>query len=259
MSGSGAGAPVVVLCRPQMGENIGTTARAMLNFGLTELRLVRPDCGWPSAKAVAAASGAVAVLNGVRVYDALTDALADLHHTLATTARPRELRKDVVAPEEAVRRARGHLAAGRRTGLLFGPERTGLTNEELLLADAVVSIPVNPAFASLNLAQAVLLCAYEWHRSGLEAGAAGPATPGTAEPATKAEVAGLVDHLVRELDAVDFFRSPDRRGSLVHAITVLLERRQLTRPEVHLLRGIVKDLSGGRKARQQGRPPPGGP
>jgi tRNA/rRNA methyltransferase len=243
MSGAEAGAPVVILCRPQMGENIGTAARAMLNFGLTELRLVRPECGWPSAKAVAAASGAVEVLNGVRVYGALGDALADLHHTLATTARNRGLRKDVVTPEEAARRAREQLAAGRRTGLLFGPERTGLTNEELLLADAVVSIPVNPAFASLNLAQAVLLCAYEWHQSGTPA-------PSPAEPATKAEVAGLVDHLVRELDAVDFFRSPDRRGSLIHAITVMFERRQLARPEVDLLRGIVKDISGGRKARQ---------
>jgi tRNA/rRNA methyltransferase len=254
MSGAEAGAPVVILCRPQMGENIGTAARAMLNFGLTELRLVRPECGWPSAKAVAAASGAVEVLNGVRVYDALGDALADLHHTLATTARNRGLRKDVVTPEEAARRAREQLAAGRRTGLLFGPERTGLTNEELLLADAVVSIPVNPSFASLNLAQAVLLCAYEWHQSGLAAGEApartGTPAPSPAEPATKAEVAGLVDHLVRELDAVDFFRSPDRRGSLIHAITVMFERRQLARPEVDLLRGIVKDISGGRRARQ---------
>ena len=113
----------------------------------------------------------------------------------------------------------------------------------------MVSIPVNPAFASLNLAQAVLLCAYEWHRSGVGDEVQPPVPQPRSEPATKAEVAGLVEHLVRELDAVDFFRSPDRRGSLIHAITVMLERRRLTRPEVHLLRGIVKDISGGRRAR----------
>lgn len=244
-----AAAPVVILCRPQMGENIGTTARAMLNFGLTELRLVRPDCGWPNAKAVVAASGAAPVLNGVEIFDDLESALADLHHTFATTARPRELRKDVVSPAQAAARSRELLGAGRRVGLLFGPERTGLTNEELLLADAIVSIPVNPVFASLNLAQAVLLCAYEWHRSGVGDEVQPPVPQPRSEPATKAEVAGLVEHLVRELDAVDFFRSPDRRGSLIHAITVMLERRRLTRPEVHLLRGIVKDISGGRRAR----------
>lgn len=264
---AGGAAPVVILCRPQMGENVGAAARAMLNFGLTELRLVAPTCGWPNAKAVVAASGAAEVLNGARVFERLTDALADLHHTLASTARPRGLDKDVVGPGEAARRARGLAAAGRRVGLLFGPERTGLTNDELLLADAIVSIPVNPGHASLNLAQAVLLCAYEWLRAaegrgaaaeGGDADAAADAAAAQAgrEPATKAEVAGLVEHLVRELDEVDFFRSPDRRGSLIHAITVLLERRRLARPEVHLLRGIVKDLSGGRRARKQ--PPQGG-
>ena len=252
-------APVVILCRPQMGENVGAAARAMLNFGLTELRLVSPSCGWPNAKAVVAASGAAEVLNGVRVFDGLDAALADLHHSFASSARPRGLDKDVAGPDEAAREARRLTAAGRRVGLVFGPERTGLTNDELLLADAIVSIPVDPGHTSLNLAQAVLLCAYEWRRSGDAPAAAEPAgeAPGDArEPATKAEVAGLVEHLVRELDAVDFFRTPDRRGSMVSAITVLFERRRLARPEVHLLRGIVKDLSGGRRARP--RPALGG-
>jgi tRNA/rRNA methyltransferase len=239
-------APVVILCRPQMGENVGTTARAMLNFGLTELRLVRPECGWPNAKAVVAASGATAVLNEVVVFADLPAALADLHHSFATTARLRELRKDILTPAAAAARARAAVEEGRRVGLLFGPERTGLTNEELLLADALISIPVNPAFASLNLAQAVLLCAYEWFKA---VGESSTEPLVTGEPATKAEVQGLVDHLVRELDAVDFFRSPDRRGSLIHAVTVLLERRQLQKPEVHLLRGIIKDIAGGRRAR----------
>ena len=249
MSGAAGDAPTIILCRPQIGENIGAAARAMANFGLLDLRLVRPDCGWPNAKAVVAASGAVSVLNEVRRFDELTPALADLHHIFATTARPRELRKDVLTPADAARRAGALIADGRRVGFMFGAERTGLTNEELLLADAIVSIPVDPRFTSLNLAQAVLVCAYEWHQSGrLERG--GEPSVTAADVATKAEVAGLVEHLVRELDAVDFFRSSDRRESLIHAITVLFERRSLTRPEVHLLRGIIKDIAGGRRARQ---------
>jgi tRNA/rRNA methyltransferase len=269
-AGGAALPPVVILCRPQMGENVGAAARAMLNFGLSELRLVSPSCGWPNAKAVVAASGAAEVLNGTRIFDSLNGALADLHHTFAATARPRGLDKDVAGPDEAAREARRLSLAGRRVGLVFGPERTGLTNDELLLADAIISIPVNPGHASLNLAQAVLLCAYEWLRAGASParadGAGDTASEDAREPATKAEVAGLVEHLVRELDEVDFFRSPSRRGSLVHAITVMLERRRLARPEVHLLRGIVKDLSGGRRARPRpilpgraGTPTPEGP
>jgi tRNA/rRNA methyltransferase len=246
-------APVVILCRTQMGENIGTAARAMLNFGLTELRLVAPSCGWPNAKAVVAASGAVEVLNRVELFPDLAAATADLHHALATTARPRELAKPVHDAEQAGAVAASLLRDGRRVGVVFGPERTGLTNDELLLADALVSFPVNPAFASLNLAQAVLLFGYAWFRG------AGPATaeatagaPARDEvPATKAELAGLLDHLVRELDAVDFFRAEERRASLIRAIAVMLERRRWTTAEVHLMRGMVKDLTGGRRARQR--------
>src|SRR5262249_3243984 len=153
--------PVVILCRPQLGENVGATARAMLNFGLTELRLVRPECGWPNAKAVAMASGAVGVLNEVRVFDRLEAAIADLHHVFATTARARELRKPVVSPDAAAAELRRLMGTGRRAGLVFGAERTGLQNDELLLADAIVRISTNPAFTSLNLGQAVLLVAYE--------------------------------------------------------------------------------------------------
>ena len=158
-------APAVILCRTQMGENIGTAARAMLNFGLTELRLVAPHCGWPNAKAVVAASGAVEVLNRLVVYRDLAAATADLHHTLATTARPREMTKPVLSARGGGGQARRRCwREGRRVGIVFGPERTGLTNDELLLADALVSFPVNPAFASLNLAQAVLLFGYGWYR-----------------------------------------------------------------------------------------------
>lgn len=249
MTATAGSAPVVVLCRTQMGENIGTAARAMLNFGLTELRLVAPQCGWPNAKAVVAASGAVAVLNGVRLFPDLAAATADLHHTLATTARAREMAKPVLEPEAAAARAEALRGEGRAVGIVFGPERTGLTNDELLLADALVSYPVNPEFASLNLAQAVLLFGYAWFRR------AAPERPAMvvaeAAPATKAEVQGLVDHLVRELDQVSFFRAEERRASLIRAIAVMLERRQWSASEVHLMRGIIKDLVGGRKARQK--------
>jgi tRNA/rRNA methyltransferase len=246
-------APVVILCRTQMGENVGTAARAMLNFGLTELRLVAPSCGWPNAKAVVAASGAVEVLNRAELFSDLAAATADLHHTLATTARPRELAKPVRDAEQAAAVAASLLRDGRRVGVVFGPERTGLTNDELLLADALVSFPVNPAFASLNLAQAVLLFGYAWFRqpgpATAEAAAGAPARDEA--PATKAELTGLLDHLVRELDAVDFFRAEERRASLIRAIAVMLERRRWTTAEVHLMRGMVKDLTGGRRSRQR--------
>lgn len=249
-------APVVILCRTQMGENIGTTARAMLNFGLSELRLVAPQCGWPNAKAVVAASGAVEVLNRVGVFPDLVAATADLHHTFATTARAREFAKPVHTAEAAAADAWTHLGAGRRVGLVFGPERTGLTNDELLLADGLVTFATNPAFASLNVAQAVLLQGYEWFRQVQHAAAdAGlPADPVAGEapaPATKAELAGLVDHLVHELDEANFFRTEQRRASLVRAITVMIERRQWASSEVHLMRGVIKDLVGGRRARQK--------
>jgi tRNA/rRNA methyltransferase len=267
---AGAVAPAVILCRTQLGENIGAAARAMLNFGLTELRLVAPACGWPNAKAVVAASGAVEVLNRVELFPDLAAATADLHHTLATTARARELPKPVRDAEEAAAAARSLLQAGRRVGVVLGPERTGLTNDELLLADALVSFPVNPAFTSLNLAQAVLLFGYAWFRP-VDAGSAEAAAPAATRegvPATKAEVAGLLEHLVRELDEVSFFRAEERRASLIRAIAVMLERRRWTAPEVHLMRGIVKDLVGGRRARRNSttdassvgrRKPDGGP
>jgi tRNA/rRNA methyltransferase len=248
----GRAGPAIILCRTQLGENVGAAARAMLNFRLTELRLVAPQCGWPNAKAVNAASGAVEVLNRLRLFPDLGSATADLHHTLATTARPRELPKPVRSGEEAAADARSLLAQGRRVGVVFGPERTGLTNEELLLADAIVSFPVNPAFASLNVAQAVLLFGYAWFRQagGDDPTSDAPAAPTGEAPATKAELAGLLDHLVRELVAVNFFRAEERRASLIRAIAVMLERRGWTTAEVHLMRGIIKDLTGGRRARR---------
>jgi tRNA/rRNA methyltransferase len=239
-----APAPFVVLVRPQLGENIGTAARAMRNFGLTALRLVAPECGWPSAKAVVAASGAHEVLGAATLHRDTAAAVADLEHLFATTARGRGLDLPVLTAEAAAAEARRLCAAGRRVGFLFGPERTGLENEDLRLADALVTIPTAPDFASLNLAQAVLLLAYEWHKAG--DGRPAVLDPVAGEPqATKAELEGLLDQLLAALDAVDFFKSPDRRRSLGPAIEVMLTRRGLTRSEVHLLRGIVKELAAG--------------
>jgi len=233
-------APVVILVRPQLAENVGTTARAMLNFGLGELRLVAPDFGWPNAKAVAAASGAAEILNRMQIFPTVAEAAADLHHLYATTARDRGLVKEQHDPASAAAAARAQVAAGRRVGLLFGPERTGLDNDELALADGLVRIDVNPLFPSLNLAQAVLLCAYEWRRQGAE-----PSAMTAPEPAPKAALDGLLRHLLVELEAAGFFRSPDRRDSLGRAIGAMVERMRLTTPEVQLMRGIVKELRRG--------------
>jgi tRNA/rRNA methyltransferase len=232
--------PVVVLVRPQMGENIGTTARAMLNFGLGRLRLVAPVCGWPNAKAVNAASGASVVLNDVEIFADTRAAVADLHRVYATTARPREMVKPVLTGEAAGRELRARLEAGARVGVLFGPERTGLENDDITLADAIVSIPLNPGFASLNLAQAVLLVAYEFHR-------AGDATPpvqlaNDLAPATKADVDRLLAHLVALLEGTSFFRSADRRDKRIRELEMLLQRRELQEVEVQTLRGVIKAL-----------------
>ena len=170
-------APAVILVRPQLGENIGAAARAMLNCGLSDLRLVQPRDGWPNVKALGAASGADAVLSRVRLCASVAEAVADLTLVHATTARPREMMKPVLAPRAGVAAMREGARQGARLGLLFGPEKAGLRNEELVLADAIVQIPLNPAFASLNLAQAVLIMAYEWHLS-----AAAPEEPPPPEP-----------------------------------------------------------------------------
>ncbi len=242
--------PAIILVRPQLGENVGTAARAMLNFGLTDLRLVRPQCGWPNVKAVNAASGATLVLNRLRLFETVEEASADLHRLYATTARLRDLPKREIDAARAAGEVRAALAQGQAAGILFGPERTGLTNDELIQADAVLRVPVNPDFFSLNLAQAVLLIGYEWWQSA----AAAPMRPRRARvgpPATKGELAGLLDHLVAELDAADFFRTPDRRQSMVRALKAIFARAELGTPDVHLLRGTIKQLAQGRRARRQ--------
>lgn len=237
-------APAIILVGTQLGENIGTTARAMLNFGLHDLRLVRPKCGWPSIKALKACSGATEVLNAVRLFASVEEASADLHLVLATTARPRDLPKPVVTAREAGTALRTGMANGHAVGVLFGPERTGLANDDLIYADAVLTVPLNPGYSSLNLAQAVLLIAYEWFQAGAPDR---PTSSSTSErrPATKGELAGLLDHVIGELDQVRFFKTPERRQSMLKSIKIVIERARLREPDVHLLRGMIKALARG--------------
>jgi tRNA/rRNA methyltransferase len=243
----GPAAPVVVLVRPQLGENVGTSARAMFNFGLRDLRLVRPQCGWPNVKALQAASGATEVLNRLQVCERVEDAVSDLHRLYATTARARDLPKPVVTAAQAAREARVALAGGERVGILFGPERTGLSNDDLIYADAVVSVPINPEFFSLNLAQAVLLLAYEWFQAATAVPARQEMEP-AGRAATKGELDQLLEHLIAELDAVNFFRTADRRASMSRALKLIFARAELREPDVHLLRGVIKEIArGGRR------------
>ncbi len=241
------GGPAIILIEPQMGENIGTAARAMLNCGLTDLRLVRPRDGWPNPKAVPTASGADAVLDHVRVFERTEDAIADLGAVYATTARLRDQLKPVVTPRRAAVEMRAHHAAGVGAGILFGPERTGMTNDDVALADAVVNVPLNPAFSSLNLAQAVLLVSYEWFT-------AGDATPGRrldyeedAPPASKEQLVNMFEHLEEALDAGNFFRVPEKKPSMQRNIRAFLQRARLSEQEVRTLHGMIVALSGRRK------------
>ncbi len=243
------GGPAVILVVPQLGENIGTAARAMLNFGLTDLRLVAPRDGWPNARAVAAASGAEEVIQGARLFDEVGAAVADLHTVFATTARRRQMVKPVLTPEEAARRLRADHAQDLKTGLLFGGERAGLDNDAISLAHAIVQVPVNPAFASLNLAQAVLLMAYEWFRSTDETPAARLDLHGS-RPASGQEMADLFAHLEAELDEAGFLFPPEKRPAMVRNIRAMLTRAGFSEQEVRTLRGIIKALSHGRPPRR---------
>lgn len=241
-----AGAPVVILVRPQMGENIGAAARAMLNCGLTELRLVAPRDGWPNAKARTSASGADSVIDGASVFGDLREAVADLQRVYATTARSRDAQQRVLTARQAA--AEIHAAAGRRCGVIFGPERTGLTNDDVAFADTVITVPLNPAYASLNLGQAVLLVAYEWSQLVFQPEAAEIVDDGRL-PATKADMAKLFEHLERELDDSGFLRVAEKRPSMVRNIRTTLQRAQLSRQEVATFHGIIRDLSSKRRQR----------
>jgi len=231
-----AAKPVIVLVRPQLGQNIGKSARAMLNFGLTEMRLVAPRDGWPNPDAGPSASGADIVLERAQVFDSVPDAIADCSNVYASTVRRRDLVMPVVTPElmaDAIAESAG------RTALLFGPERSGLETEDVALANAIVTVPINPEFGSLNLAQAVILLAYEWSkRSDL----ASPTTKELEDPAPHGEVEGLIGQLEEELDAKGYFHPPSRTEATKNTIRTILTKTGWSSREVKAMRGIVRAL-----------------
>lgn len=240
------GGPAIILVKPQLGENIGTAARAMFNCGLTDLRVVAPRDGWPSEKAQNAASGALAVVEEARVFERTEEAIRDLHHVYATTARRRGMVKAVLPPRVAATEIRAAEAAGERVGILFGAERKGLENDDLALSAKIIEAPLNPVYTSLNLAQAVLLVSYEWWIAG-EAGEVGSLTPkGGTRAADGDELMGFFEHLERELDESGFLYPPQKRPAMVRNIRNMFQRARLTEQEVRTLRGIVAALSHGR-------------
>jgi tRNA/rRNA methyltransferase len=259
--GQGEG-PAIILIEPQLGENIGTSARAMANFALSELRLVSPRDGWPNERAQKAASGADWIIESARVFPDAASAIADLSYVYATTARPRGMVKPVITPEQAGEDMRRRIGRGERLGVFFGRERFGLRNEEVALADAIVMAPVDPSFASLNIAQAVLLLGYEWYKCAAttlgqetpEAPAyAGPHLPTAgSRPATKEELEGFFSHLKEELLDCGFLRPPEKVPSMMRNIRSMFLRAGLTEQEVRTLRGIVSGLTYAHTRRKPG-------
>lgn len=234
--------PVFILVEPQLGENIGMTARAMLNNALHEMRLVAPVHGWPNENAVKPASGADVVLDGVGVFETTADCVADLSHVYATTARNRDMTKRVMTPRAAVREMRDVIADGGKPGVLFGREAWGLNNDDVALADCLISVPLNPNFQSLNLAQAALLIGYEWYQSGDDTPAIDDRIPGHTRPADKQELIGMFEHLEKELDACGFLQPVEKRPTMVRNIRNMFQRANLTEQEVRTLRGVISGL-----------------
>ncbi|MEM8551483.1 MAG: RNA methyltransferase [Pseudomonadota bacterium] len=235
--------PAIILVEPQLGENIGTAARAMANFGVTDLRLVAPRDGWPNERAVAASSGASHVIEGARVFATVDEAVADLCFVIATTRRDRDMTKRVEGPEAVLKEL---CAAPGETGIMFGRERWGLTNEEVARASIIVTFPVDPAFASLNVAQSVLLMAYEWRRA-----AHGVPVPPPPEhpPATREDVRGLWEHLSTMLQPTGYFRPPDMAEKMERNLLLILSDAGWDRQQVRTLRGVLNHLGRGRETR----------
>jgi tRNA/rRNA methyltransferase len=243
-------APLVVLVEPQMGENIGAVARAMANFGLSQLRLVKPVQGWPNERATVMAAGADRVLEAATLHDSLAEAIGDCSFVVATTARIHDQAKKVVAADEAVAEMAPRIAAGERVALVFGRERYGLENDEVGQADRILTLPVNPAFASLNLAQAVVIVAYEWFK---HAGTGLPFT--TAErspPAPKEQIAAFFANLEAELEKVEFFRPAEKRGVMRTNLRNIFQRIAPTQQDIRTLHGVVNALVQGRKGSARG-------
>lgn len=250
--------PSILLMEPQLADNIGMVARAMANFGLDDLRLIAPRDGWPNEKARTAASGANYVVDDARSFPTLEAAMGDLNWVCATTARQRDMRKPVLSPEQTIAEITRRIAAGQRCGILFGRERNGLQSDEVANADAIVMIPVNSRFASLNLAQAVLILGYAWMLAS-DKQSLGRVTTyekplstgfnlGDDRPATKSELVGFYEHLEAELERLGFFHPPHRRAAVVRSLRTMFARSQATEQEVRTLRGIVATLAKGKGA-----------
>ncbi|WP_128254110.1 RNA methyltransferase [Falsirhodobacter deserti] len=233
--------PAFILVRPQMGENIGAAARAMLNFGLERMRIVDPRDGWPNPKANAMASGAGRVLDAAGLFPDVQSAIGDCDFVFATTARGRELTKPVMTPERAMEYARALAAEGKRVGFMFGPERAGLENEDVALANAIVTVPVNPEFPSLNLGQCVLLAAYEWRRQTVDVPAEVTHMART-DFATAIEVEKLGDHFEERLDEAGFFFPPSKADGMRLALRNMWSRLNLTRAEVQTFHGMLRQI-----------------
>ncbi len=233
--------PAFVLVRPQMGENIGAAARAMLNFGLDRMRLVAPRDGWPNQSAVAMASGAGRVLDDAVLVDRTVEAVADCTYVFATTARQRDLTKPVMTPERAMEVAREKIAAGEKVAVLFGPERAGLENDDISLANAIISVPVNPEFPSLNLAQCVLLTGYEWRRQTVEIASEVTEMAGS-DWASAIEVDRLAEHYEETLDSAGFFFPETKSDSMRRNLRNLWSRMPLTQADVRMLHGMLRQM-----------------
>ncbi|MET3839358.1 TrmH family RNA methyltransferase [Bradyrhizobium sp. OAE829] len=243
----------MILVEPQLGENIGMAARAMGNFALSRLRIVNPRDGWPNIAAQRAAAGADQILESAELFDTVEQAVADLTLLFATTARAHDQAKPVVAPSDAAVEIAAHVAnrVAGGVGIMFGRERYGLQNEEVALANRIITFPVNPGFASLNLAQAVLLIGYEWFK--LSTGGALPfAMPERSEPASQHQMQAFFDNLVRELDRVEFLRPPEKRETMLVNMRNIFTRMDPTKQDMHTLHGVVMAIAEGRKGPAKG-------
>jgi tRNA/rRNA methyltransferase len=243
--------PCVILVETQLADNVGSAARAMANFGLSRLRLVAPKFEWPAERAYVMASGANRILDAAQVYDSVAAAIGDLTFVFATTARAHDQAKPVVDAAGAAQLAAGKVAAGENVGLMFGRERNGLENHEVALADQILTLPVNPAFASLNLAQAVVIVAYEWFK--LVTGGALPfGMPRKSDPAPRQQLLAFFANLEHELEKVEFFRPPDKRETMQINLRNIVSRMQPTRQDIQTLHGVIMAIAEGRKGPARG-------
>ncbi|HLZ04956.1 MAG TPA: TrmJ/YjtD family RNA methyltransferase [Bradyrhizobium sp.] len=243
--------PAIILVEPQLGENIGMAARAMGNFALSRLRIVNPRDGWPNIAASRAAAGADHILERAELFETVEAAVADLDLLFATTARAHDQAKPVVAPDAAAREISGHVRVGGKAGILFGRERWGLTNDEVARANRIITFPVNPGFASLNLAQAVLLIGYEWFKLSTE-GQLPFAMPERSERASQHQMEAFFENLVRELDRVEFLRPAEKRDTMLVNLRNIFFRMEPTKQDMHTLHGVIMAIAEGRKGPAKG-------